>query len=714
MQFFATLVALCVAPQSETLTFVHEPAPVGRVVARLAEQTGAKLGADASLTEVVFVHASDVRLSDLKARIAQVARCRWSPAGEGREVLVPDEARRRSEVNQAEAKHRATIAETLSRWAKEDPAQDEFRGAFGMFGGMFGPMSDSLAKACALAVGASALGTVGQESRLVWATDPTSSQLVLNVPGLEAMVAQAIEKHNAALDEADFDQTGEQDPKQAEAMQQMAAMVRALGIGKKVEGKPAKVCFIATRDVSAWFGRGLSLEARVFDTAGNLMLSSSAAVGELVEPIPEAEAEGGAEPTGQAAQPEGATWQLSEEALQFQEALDGSIRAGDTSERAAALRKALTGVGERDLLAYGVGEALENYAKAVGANVVAWLPDSSFRSLGTQTSRAGVETAFRPGADLQKAADSGWVTISPSDPVTARRQAFFREDLAALATTAVQRGRPGLDALARYAVRNPEPEAWGPAGAAIRALGAGREGFLQDNDYWLVLRLYGSLSTGQRQGSAQAFSLTNGAWSPLQRRTVSQWVFGPNPQLTAQLDYNLIAELGRELPFGAGGRRELALEPTAAAPGGLASLGAVLFERTNETCFRPVSSGQGGLPDSVGIEEMALLQYILDDEAMRKSIESDEQLPRTFLVGKRSVVTVRIQVGPGAFAVGRLTDDSFDAAAVPVGIAELPEADLARMKSIKAELEKGPFGVFFKLMGGMRDMIQPETPPPGE
>jgi hypothetical protein len=98
----------------------HAPGEgLGRAVERLAAQTGRKLYVASSLKdEVVVVHATDVGLEDLLARIADVANAEWRTSASG-SVLERTPVKERELREQSLARRSRLVTEYLAKFEKD-------------------------------------------------------------------------------------------------------------------------------------------------------------------------------------------------------------------------------------------------------------------------------------------------------------------------------------------------------------------------------------------------------------------------------------------------------------------------------------------------------------------------------------------------------------------------------------------------------------------
>lgn len=702
------------------VTFEHEAAPVGKVLAALSEKTGLTLSVGPTpMREIVFIKVKDADVDELKVKIAEATSCKWAESG-GRFLLVPDSNRRRMEEQLDESEFRTRHGSTLERFKMQlqNLANEDRREAMLQPRFMLGRGDDSLALRCAVGIGINGLSVVRRDGRVVWSTSPTSGQLALRIPGLEAEVANAVKNHNAAVDAPI--PSGE-DEMESEMIRQMIETMGPMLRPKRAEGTPALVHVIGSRAVTS-YDSGLKLEIVVYNEKGQRMVSSETSLAsqweEEVAEVPptagsaaeEVAAEGQEAPTPveetPAPEPQ---WEFSEKTQDWLRLVENG---GWNRTKDEDARKLILAIAERDPLAYGPSEALSHYSDSTNQDVVACLPDDANRVLNEARSVSSVEACWAKGGSMKMIQAGDWIVLSPKSPSVAREGQFDRAALARLLASGGESGMAPLDRWAEYAVDNPDPNENAIAGSLARLMLVSERGLFGSDDRWLVLRLYGTLSPAQRSASSGA-AVPVGVWSQIQRAAVGKWVYGPDPNLSDKQETSFVELLAAEIPFGGQtSKSPLNLEPTQVSPGGIRGNTALVLARSTDVCYSPVGHEDSGFPDSVGIEEMALLEVILSDEKTRQGFEVGQALPRLFKVGKRQKLRLSIEVAPGVFASGELYDDSFDANAGSVGISALPEEQRARIESLAEQIRKSPIGTFLKVMGSMGGFGGKEEIPP--
>lgn len=699
------------------VTFEHEAAPVDKVLGALSKQTGLDLAVGQTpMLDVVFVKVKDADLDTLQKKIADVTSAKWIEV-EGTKRLVPDTNRRQMEERFDEAEYRTLLDMSLTRFANTlKGASDSPERTFGLMGmGFFGNQtSEVLAMQCALGVGRNALQTVSRDGRVVWSTSPTAGQLALEVPGLADMVNAAVRNHNSMVD-GTFESPVD-DPETAERMRQMEQAFGGLFRPKRIEGKPVLVHVVCTRSTNSWRG-GLELKVRAFDEAGNEVLSSATTLGSAYEngpaqqgmSVPDEPSSSVEEQAPLQEMPsDPAMWEFSERALEWQRLVQNG---GWGVTKDPRTRELILAIGERDPLSYGASEALSHYADKVERNIVASIPDSAAGVLDRATNVAEVEAAWANDQPLKMTEADGWIAISSRQPSFTRGSQTDRAALARLFASASPEGTVPLDVWADYAVDNPDPRTNYLVSSLVRLMTRSSEPMFEEGDKWLALRLYGTLTATQRKGAA----VPAGIWSQTQRQTVAKWVYGPEPELVASMDAAFIDRVMQEMPFGStSSGSPLSLEPTQVAPGGVGPNTAIIVSRANDKCYAAVGAVDGGFPGIVGYEEMALLRALMMDDEVRQAIERDQQLPRQFRVGTRQRVKLSVQVGPAAYVVAELHDDSMDSESEVVSFEKFTEEERARIDDLAKQILKSPIGQFFKAMatmggafGGGREVVPP-------
>ncbi|MCC6402940.1 MAG: hypothetical protein IT207_02930 [Fimbriimonadaceae bacterium] len=705
-----------------TVTLKHEAAPVSRVLAALSKETGREYAVGPTpMGEIIFVQVKDAELDDLEARIAEATSGKWVES-EGKRLLVPDAKRRRLEEQLDDSESRTLLGLTLKRLAaRESENHEGAQGEIAIGGAFMGGMSDQLATRCALGIGLNGLSVVRRDGRVVWSTQPTAGQLQLRVPGLEQAVAKAVKEHN---DMADAPWPIPEDAGEAEKIRALMDEMGAMFRPKRAEGKAVLVHAIGTREVNS-YDSGLNLEVVVYNEKGERMTTSETRLGSRWEeseaehePMEEADV---TEPTKEVAQelppqqvveerqPE-PQWEFSERTQEWMRLVGNGGWELTKDERA---RELILGIAEHDPLSYSASEALGHYAERKGKNIVACLPDEDARFDEART-EALIEASWAKDGFLKMATVGDWLVVSPREPSTSRETQFDRAALVRLMKLAGAGGVAPLNDWADYAASNPDPNRNSIASGLVRLMLQRENGFFGQEDDWLVLRLYGTLSSAQRS-SPNGIAVPAGVWSQTQRATVGKWVYGPDPHLVPKVDVPFIERILEEMPFGGWGRAvSLALEPTQVAPGWVGGNTALVVSRTTDSCYSPADGAGSGFPGSTGIEELALLQVLLSDNEARQAIEGEQPLPRSFRVGKRERIRLSIEVAPGVYVSGELFDDKIDPSAEPVALADLPPDQRARLDELANKMKSGPVGKFIKMMATMGGVRGRETVPPGD
>ena len=202
---------------------------------------------------------------------------------------------------------------------------------------------------------------------------------------------------------------------------------------------------------------------------------------------------------------------LSDETRTLIEGVPG-IRGSGPEKATPDAERLLSHPEERDPLSFAATDlALDMVA---GRNVVAILPDPvwliGFVTPGglKRTDRGFFET------HVDSAVSGDWVTMSPRDPRTARRERVDRQALGLFVRTVVATRRVPLDAYAQYA--------WSAADSPSDLVGVFdammiAPGTLNPDVEWPVLRLYGSLSVSDRKSLLSGNAKSWASLSPAQR-----------------------------------------------------------------------------------------------------------------------------------------------------------------------------------------------------
>jgi hypothetical protein len=286
----------------------------------------------------------------------------------------------------------------------------------------------------------------------------------------------------------------------------------------------------------------------------------------------------------------------------------------------------------------------------------------------------------------------GWFTVRPFDPESSKKFRVDRKALQDLISAAAD-GAPSMDAIAEYALANESPmkteivmpyiTLFVPSIFADMMMGARG---------WSAIRLYGTLSTTQRNVLRASGQIAFSTLTPPQRAHVEELLYGVETSLQV-IDPSKPAE---ELPefmkmagamFGGGQGMDFRTEPTEVMPNGLPSQGVIagLLEK------KPILTPAQGILSKMGFDASMVAMFTF---AMQMP-EAAGQMPEfgAMKLGERTILNMRFLVAPSVEQAERISADAPSADKSSYSMDNLPPIMKAAVEKEMAKLRKlGMFG----------------------
>jgi hypothetical protein len=689
-------------------------APAARVVKELSEKTGIRLEVSASAGNPVLVlRLSEVPLKEAMDRIATVCSAQWQ-FDNGTHRLVANSAvhtreaieERQARIAAARIAMKKVIDSTLHPPAPTKPpaksgqaAQTEqpppeevamIPGAFG-FGG--GAAERAIAKLL-IQIGPDAFATLADDDRIVFSTAPTRMQR--GFPGNVAPIfEELITEHNKQT----ANRPERTEPKTDEE-QELENWMKAI-FGRSLEEnpineRPAKALLVAG---SGMFGFGTTLELRLYGSNGKVLLRGQQMIALEDNPFA-AMAVNAQNPKPQTPAISGDTAIELSNTTEELSRIFGGLMQGSTESLSKDLEERLTRPDLYDPLSFVPSESLIFSAKHKNLNLVADLPDGmvSFFGMMVGNQKKTVETfltELRNNRDVKVEMTDGWLSVRPSKPEEARNKRADRLALAKLIAAARSKGSASLDDIAAYAqTSDPPMEATVSMPYLIlfaaNTVSNGMSGMVD----WNMLRLYGSLSQGQRDSLLNGAGIPFGNLSPNQQAIVRKMGFGPNARLAVQ-DADKPEEpggfLGMIKRFMPGMGLDWREEPTEIMPNGLPPNGTLSLKASDMIVGAP--SGAGAITRMMGVlgaDELAMLRYFTEDPKMAQM--GGGMMPRIdgLKLGQRRSMKFIFTVAPKVTFDQTLNDDRIDKNAPVTPMDRLPADFLAQIEKKLNEYKKNP------------------------
>ncbi|MBA3725771.1 MAG: hypothetical protein H0W86_04795 [Armatimonadetes bacterium] len=684
------------------VTYSTVAVPVKRAVAEIAKATGAKIDVAGEITnEVVIISVTEAPLSALMDHLAVVTSGEWSTEGGVRWLKYSKStfekerrARRTARLARIVAAQKS-IKEGLPAFDKPDPPKSE--DADSDEEPSPSPVTKAIYRIVAL-MDAEAL--VDVEKRVVFSTGPTRMQRPL--PNVDRIISKLVAEHDAQVAELQKEQqkADDLDPKTVEEEQREQLWNRLFGADNSLQivaAPVAKLLLAATRDDFPDDGMGITFHLALFDQEGKILLSGSEVALAYPEEPPDA--------TKPVVHRVDHPLDFSPLSMERHELFYGRSRLA--AEISGPLLERLLRPDVYDPRSFMDSEALLVVARVKHVNVVANLPDGmpEMRLFGPMT----VETHL---ADLRSSSDvlevdesEDWIVIRPADPIAARDVQTDRRALAALAKAANEDGLASLEGLAAYFSTSSERSFLDSNYVRLFA----RNLFGQD---WEFLRLYGLLSSGQRELLRAGKQIPVRSLSTAQKELITDMVYGalryeverPGILQFSESELITVAGLGRAWP-----ELDYHDEPTELMPAGLPPNATVSMSASEEGVFLPLAR-QG--------EKRTFRGPMSADDIAARMYQSERftattpQAANPGKMGKRTVLTFEIHLMPGAMIKGSLYEDAYPKDAPVTTWDTLPKEFLERvkhrveaMKSLAKLLygdERGPY-VHAQLKDGMAE-----------
>lgn len=685
--------ALLLASLPQLITYETKAARLPVILAELESKIGTKLECETSFkNDVLVIHVNDVEAKALLDKIAQAAVGKWTRSGD-RLVLSPDLVRRKVQEEELLARRERDIQRMLDQFKRDlempyvaeklhslKAAIDERRSFYdaqlmadrASRQRTFGPL-ERLGMRSLLEVGARRLAEIRPGERMVFSANPTPRQL--KWPKQNELFATFFQEWN--LFQGLFAGTETRHNwthiRNGGVMPTHLERVDRLWLAVTDPLRNATAARLAVVNNSETVGFGATVDMT-------------------------------APPKEPAAAP---TVDLPDTQLKLHpmsEALASAWKSQMSSRRPRVqvdrgLLEILSRPLKNEPLAIG-SELYLQYAAARKVNLIAWLNDNAFgRGVIFKAENVKVFDQFsRPYMDFDER--DGWLVMTPSSPVEARRSRDDRETMERLIQSVVANKRITFEAKADYVFRRPVTLAEGLGHRLALVFDQAHPTLNQEGNEPL-LRLYGSLTRDQRQILLRGGRIPYLALTPGQRQVWEQLVYGARADSHPPHFQHL--ERSRAMKRMDG----LAIEPTFEWPNGIpsgASLGLEIsqdYELTPEPKDNMYFSGQYDLARDMFFERNPQL---VDGDIKQW------RRPDTFTAFERATYQFHI-VLDDSFAWRATATDLHDISG-PVKVDQLPQKvrDWLQQQVDEMERQKAAGMNYRFSVGGVRQGVKP--PPP--
>lgn len=511
MVFAAVLV---LAQATSPVTFQSEATTVRALMPELSKATGLNLVAAKDIEwDVVYLRVKEVSSKDLMDKLAEVTEGTWEKTSDGTIVLK----RNMASIAASREEERKEFVKTLTEAFKMAAENKNVTG------------QERALHAIAQRVGIPTLSTVTKGRRLVFSTHPTSMQRSISLD--PASIQSLILEHNKSVDKSDIQGNSEYEEEMKEMekvlppeLVKMGKDMEAAMKPKRINGSPAKVIVAFSNQYSS-----VTVNVSLFDAKGDKMGTFDTTLGSRYSRAMREMAEeeqisttgtrvkGATEDDEQAkkAEPDKTpVLKFSEETSSII-ALSSIDDGGVPPAKMTAVRARISKFAEKDPFLAAQTEILSSYAKNAEGNLVLSLGNDFY--MFENPRQATVRQLEEEILFMKK--EKGWTTS-----VSSSELAVNRDTLANGIGLLSKSNSFGIEERAFFAWH--EDNLGGPysgiVSAVLSAFGGNPYGW-QDKP---LLKLYGSMSQGQRNSARSQNGLVVSSMSADQRRLIETICYG--------------------------------------------------------------------------------------------------------------------------------------------------------------------------------------------
>jgi hypothetical protein len=241
-------------------------------------------------------------------------------------------------------------------------------------------------------------------------------------------------------------------------------------------------------------------------------------------------------------------------------------------------------------------EGLDAVADQLGKSIVAYIPDTALLTInnalvGDKVKPSDFLSQLQSKAAVAATVDGDWIQIEPTGPASSRRQQVNRAALAKALNLLVKQGYLSLEDLGVYAsqqLTSPAYSRWDRAAYSVINPSSADQYFGYQNPWWL-LRLYGTLSSAQRQVLLGGQQLPIANLTAAQHEMLATEVFRSGYGVKIQRE-NEPQRVGAGMWYPG-----LFEEVTYALPNGLTREGYIQVKTTLEPAVQTLSSATGAV-----------------------------------------------------------------------------------------------------------------------
>lgn len=553
-----------------------------------------------------------------------------------------------------------------------------------------------------------ALADLPMGGRLVFATSPNRLQRPMTLDA--ASVKLLVDQHNQQVE---LERQSKQNQEVlTDEETKWRVWMKKMGLDRERDRKPikdvpAKALLICERPSEGFGGGAVSCILKLYDGQGNTVLLRSRSfdtdegrVG-LMDAVVPTTPDGAKPAQGHQFDPKSPkiAWTDTAKAFEaFGKQADQMFLGGDVFKLPDAMKEAIQNPDRIEPLSVILGHGLVECAKSSSAQMVASLPDGGLDvGFGGRSELESTVDRFLYGIENEQeiaiTRKDGWWTVKPKDPLDARTKRADRVALAEITRKGGSGITIGLEDLARYAAKQPEPFLSAVSTAYLMLSTPGIMSMMMGDRQWDFLRLYGLLGPSERAALESGRQLPLSSLTTDQVAVVNKMVYGESPDIQVgpppkEDETGALGLFGMAWQsMGESDDADYREEPTELCPNGLPAAGYLSLGVRSEYLLKPAKGG--GIFEMFGtggIQEFAMFQLMRDNPAMSQGTPLPDV--KDVFVGNRRILHFTIQLAPDAAIRGSLNDDKVDTSGKPVSVSNLPAEVKAALEKAVAELKK--------------------------
>lgn len=368
---------------------------------------------------------------------------------------------------------------------------------------------------------------------------------------------------------------------------------------------------------------------------------------------------------------------------------------------------------------YEIGEVLMQAAEKRGLPLVAPMIDEIDIYERDMPKTLGDLRDELPWYEMEEAEKDGWWQFSLTDPAPNWAKRMDRQALAALLQESAKKTFVSLDNLATFIYRFPAANQNTVANSRLKIVAPQLMSSFGGGNELDMMRLYGSMSPGERQRLKQSGSITIGALSSNTQSELSRQIFGAGGSLMPVdpqkdlADQDIVKMVSGSFGMGMGmGYGYAGHEPTEALPNGLPRNG-VLGAKVDTDNYLVAMGPEGGLVSGLpplGRAELAMLALMMKNPEFLAQMDQYGEMLRFLRTGRRETIRLAALVAPKLGIKGSLQDLKEPDMANAYTLTNLPGPLKTQVEADLQTLQNSPLAKMLEQMGSMGSPSGPIKP----